>query len=45
MDNYGGSADQLVIMQIVSLEKIELELKLNFAFVSFPYKLNCLGYV
>ena len=24
------------------LEKIQLELKLDFAFISFPYKLNCL---
>ena len=28
-----------------SLEKIQLESKLNFAFISFPYKLNYLGYV
>ena len=25
-----------------SLEKIQLESKLKFSFVSFPYKLNCL---
>ena len=27
-----------------SLEKIQLKSKLNFAFVSFPYKLNCLDF-
>ena len=27
-----------------SLEKIQLESKLKFSFVSFPYKLNCLDF-
>ena len=27
-----------------SLNKIQLESKLDFAFVSFPYKLNCLDF-
>ena len=27
-----------------SLEKIQLESKLKFSFVSFPYKLNCLHF-
>ena len=26
------------------LEKIQLELKLDFAFVSFPYKVNCFDF-
>ena len=29
---------------LISLEKVQLESKLNFSFVSFPYKLNFLDF-
>ena len=41
---YGLLVIRLYIYISQSLEKIQLESKLYFAFVSFPYKLNCLGF-
>ena len=41
---YGLLVIRLYIYKSQSLEKIQLESKLYFAFVSFSYKLNCLGF-
>ena len=47
MTIYGPLLTRLYIYIYIlnySLEKIQLESKLDFAFVNFPYKLNCLDF-